>query len=113
LIDFWASCCGACRHENPVVRAAYNRYKDKNFTVLGVSSDKPGKKDDWIKAIHDDQLQEWQQVSDLKFWKSPVVDLYAITGIPQNYLIDPEGVIIAANLRGETLEEKLAGVIGD
>jgi peroxiredoxin len=110
LIDFWASWCGPCRGENPNVVKAYQQYKDKNFTVLGVSLDRPGKKDDWLAAIKADGL-DWTQVSDLKFWNNEVAKQYGVSSIPQNYLIDPNGKIIGKGLRGEELRKKLASLL--
>ncbi|MBS1738483.1 MAG: redoxin domain-containing protein [Bacteroidetes bacterium] len=110
LLDFWASWCGPCRAENPNVVKAFNQYKDKNFTVLGVSLDQPGKKQAWLDAIHKDNLT-WTHVSDLKFWDNAVAKEYGIQAIPQNFLIDPSGKIIAKNVRGEELDKKLAEVI--
>jgi peroxiredoxin len=110
LVDFWASWCGPCRQENPNVVKAWNRFKGKNFTILGVSLDQPGQKDAWMGAVMEDKLT-WTQVSDLKFWNSAVVPLYRIEGIPYNVLVDPSGTIIAESLRGEALEQKLAEVL--
>jgi len=106
LVDFWASWCGPCRAENPNVVKAYNTYKDKNFTILGVSLDQPGKKVNWLKAINDDHLA-WTQVSDLKFWKNEAAQLYAVKAIPQNFLVSPDGKIVAKDIRGEDLNNKL------
>jgi hypothetical protein len=90
--------------ENPNVVKAFMKFKDKNFTVLGVSLDKD--KESWVKAIKDDQLL-WQHVSDLKYWDSEVVPLYKIEGIPFNVLVDPKGIIVAKDLRGTDLEQAL------
>ncbi|MBO9155076.1 redoxin domain-containing protein [Chitinophaga sp. GCM10012297] len=110
LIDFWASWCGPCRQENPNVVKAYNAYKDKNFTILGVSLDQSGAKDKWLKAIADDNLT-WTHVSDLEYWNNAVAKQYAVRSIPQNFLIDPQGKIVAKNLRGEELDKKLAELL--
>jgi len=96
--------------ENPNVVKAYNKFKDKNFTILGVSFDRPGQKDNWMKAIMNDNLT-WTHVSDLQYWNSPVVSLYKIEGIPYNLLLDPNGKIIAESLRGDGLEAKLSEVL--
>jgi len=88
--------------------AAFEKFKDKNFTILGVSLDKD--KASWIRAIDDDRL-DWKQVSDLKYWKSEVVPLYNIEGIPFNVLLDPKGIVIAKDLRGNELHQKLAEIL--
>jgi len=109
VVSFWASWCKPCRMENPNVLAAYNKFKAKNFTILGVSLDRA--REPWVKAINDDNLS-WSQVSDLKFWSNEVAVKYRIQSIPQNFLIDPNGKIIGKNLRGAELEAKLCELLG-
>jgi peroxiredoxin len=103
LIDFWASWCGPCRQDNPNLVKLHNRFKDKNFVILGVSLDKPEGKAAWLQAIKDDGLI-WPQVSDLKGWESGVPKLYGVRAIPQNFIIDPQGKIVATQLHGEELQ---------
>ncbi len=111
LIDFWASWCGPCRNENPNVVANFKKFSSKNFTILGVSLDRPGQKDKWMQAIHDDGLT-WNHVSDLQFWNNAAAQLYRVQGIPLNILVDPTGKIVARNLRGPELEAKLCQFLG-
>jgi peroxiredoxin len=106
LLDFWASWCGPCREENPNVVKAYQKFHGKGFTVLSVSLDQPGKKANWLNAIHHDGLT-WTQVSDLQFWNNAAAVLYGIKAIPQNFLIDKDGKIIAVNIKGDDLNKKL------
>jgi peroxiredoxin len=105
LLDFWASWCPYCRKENPNVVKAFNMFKDKNFTVVGISLDKEKKY--WMEAIQHDSLT-WTQLSDLKYWDSQIAELYGVRGIPANVLINPQGVILARNVMGEDLIDALS-----
>lgn len=104
IVDFWASWCAPCRKENPNIIASYNKYKDQGLKIIGVSLDRD--KDRWIKAIEKDHLS-WLQVSNLKHWDDPVVELYKVSSIPKMYILDKNGVIVARDLRGKELSDKL------
>src|SRR6056297_3686845 len=105
LLDFWASWCKPCRIENPNLVKTYWKYKWKGFDIYQVSLDR--NRDDWVQAIYKDRLKNWNHVSDLKFWQSSAAQLYNVRSIPSNFLIDPEGKIVARNLRGQSLGKKL------
>ncbi len=115
LIDFWAAWCGPCRYENPNVVNAYKQFKDKQFkngkgfTIYGVSLDRS--KEQWVAAIQKDKLEWPYHVSDLKYWNSAGAKTYGVNSIPSNYLIDGDGVILAINLRGEKLHQKLTELL--
>jgi peroxiredoxin len=112
LIDFWASWCRPCRVENPNIVSIYNDYKDRGFSVIGISLDKPNSKNSWLKAIEDDQL-EWNHISNLMYWQEPIAQKYAVKAIPAAFLIDEKGVIVGKDLRGEALREKVKEILGD
>ncbi len=110
LVDFWASWCGPCRQENPSVLKAYDAYKSHNFDVLGVSLDEEKTRDKWVQAIADDHMP-WVQVSDLHGFDGETAQRYGVQSIPQNFLVDPSGKIVATNLRGDELMTTLARFI--
>lgn len=106
LVDFWAAWCVPCRQENPNIVRVYNKYHDAGFNVVGISLDREDQRDRWIQAIEDDQLT-WPQISHLQFWQEPIAQLYGIRAIPAQFLLDENGVIVAKDLRGSALEEKV------
>jgi peroxiredoxin len=110
LLDFWASWCKPCRMENPNVVTNFNKYKSKGFTIYQVSLDQT--KEAWISGIKEDNLGQWSHVSDLKFWDCAPAKVYGVQGIPANFLLDPEGKIVATNLRGDDLGAKLKEIYG-
>ncbi len=111
LVDFWASWCPPCRKENPHLVNVYNQYKDRGFTVYGVSLDRPGQSEKWAEAIDKDKL-DWYNVSDLKFWNCEPAIRYGVSSIPSSFLISPDGIIIAKNLRSSELSRKLEELLG-
>ncbi len=110
LLDFWAAWCRPCRMENPNILADYNKYKSDNFTIFQVSLDKTHA--DWVKGIQDDNLSQWTHVSDLQYWNNEAARMYGVQSIPASFLLDPEGKIIAKNLRGPALGSKLQEIFG-
>jgi peroxiredoxin len=112
LLDFWASWCPPCRAESPFIAKAFAAYQSKNFTVVGITLDNPDKKEAWLKAVHDDHLT-WTQVSSPVMWENAAATAYSVKSIPQNFLIGPDGTILAKNLRGDALHQKLKEVFGE
>ena len=111
LVDFWASWCKPCRVENPNIVEVYNKYHDQGFNIVQVSLDRPGQKERWLEAIEEDNLGDWQHVSNLMFWQDPIAAEYGVRAIPAAFLLDEQGNIVAKNLRGEELGEKVGELL--
>ena len=111
LVDFWAAWCRPCRMENPNIVKVYNEYHDKGFNIIQVSLDRPGQKDKWVQAIEEDNLGQWNHVSNLMFWQDPIAAEYGIRAIPAAFLLDEDGKIVAKDLRGPALGQKVGELL--
>lgn len=111
IVDFWAAWCKPCRAESPNLVKVYNKYKDQGLKIISVSLDRPGQKDKWVEAIKEDQLGQWTHISHLQFWQEPIARKYGVTAIPATYILDDTGVIVAKNLRGDDLSNKIGELL--